>query len=193
MTDLYRGPIISVFGPIGSGKTTTAKFLEGQHDFVKVSFADALREEVATALAVEEGKFSVELKARIIAEMLDPLTKEQYRPVLQWWGSYRRKQDKDYWIKKLLPPVFELVEKNYAIVIDDCRYANEYKALTQMGASFYRLDPNPETVIDATDETRNHASEKDWSYFRAHQTLAWMPVPERAERILADLRSRDLL
>lgn len=186
--DSYRAPIVVLFGPIGSGKTTTANELIAQYRFNRVSFADALRREVAQML-LDTGMAPDDDLLSLIAQMVDPETKEKFRPLLQWWGKYRRDNFSiDYWLDRLVSRATREAAQGARMVVDDCRYKNEYLALKRHGAVFFRLQENPRTQTIATD----HESERDWPTFSQDLTLPWAPVMERANTILGRLRVLDL-
>ncbi len=170
----YRGSIVAIVGPIGSGKTTTANAL---NSYKRISFADALREEVAGVLST-----TPEQKAAILAEMRDPKVKAKWRHILQAWGTIRRNMDEDYWVHCLADTMFEAVNDRKHVVIDDCRYNNEHTFLRQHGAKFFSLAPNPEYSTDP--EFDKHASEQDWKLFPVDMHLPWGPVEERTGAIL---------
>lgn len=190
----YRGPIVAIYGPIGCGKTTTADYLTGSCGFEKVSFAAALRLEAAEMLV---GRQQVFVSARdqqaavdaLIAMMKDPATKERFRSLLQWLGTYRRDDDLDYWINKAMPTITDMAATGNAVVIDDCRYANEYLALKRHGAIFVEQQSKPGADI----RIEEHASEKDWPNFTANLTLPWDTVDSRANSIIGLLKVMGLL
>ena len=125
---------IAFIGPIGSGKSACALsyvLYGGQ----RMSFASTLRQEVGAAIA-----FPVNAKAPALVQgMINRDTKEQFRPLLQWWGQYRRNTEgEDYWVQKLMDRI-DSKPTNLTLAVDDCRYFNEYDALHERGFKFVRL------------------------------------------------------
>ena len=125
---------IAFVGPIGSGKSACSLsyvLSSGQ----RMSFASTLRQEVAAAIA-----FPVNAKAPALVQgMINRDTKEQFRPILQWWGQYRRNTEgDDYWVQKLMDRI-DSKPPNLILTVDDCRYFNEYDALHERGFKFVRL------------------------------------------------------
>ena len=125
---------IAFIGPIGSGKSACALsyvLYGGQ----RMSFASTLRQEVAAAIA-----FPVNAHAPAqVQGMINRDTKEQFRPLLQWWGQYRRNTEgEDYWVQKLMDRI-DSKPSNLILAVDDCRYFNEYDALHERGFKFVRL------------------------------------------------------
>ena len=125
---------IAFIGPIGSGKSACALsyvLYGGQ----RMSFASTLRQEVGAAIA-----FPVNAKAPALVQgMINRDTKEQFRPLLQWWGQYRRNTEgEDYWVQKLMDRI-DSTPSYHILAVDDCRYFNEYDALHERGFKFVRL------------------------------------------------------
>lgn len=170
----YRGSIVVLVGPIGSGKTTTANAFVS---YKRISFADALREEVALVFETAS-----ERRDAILAEMRDPKAKAKWRHMLQAWGTIRRNLNEDYWVNKLATTMTPLLADRKHVVIDDCRYNNEHTFLRQHGAKFFSLAPNPEYSTDP--EFDKHTSEQDWKLFPVDMHLPWGPVEERVGAIL---------
>lgn len=77
---------IALIGGFGSGKTTIANAWCDIVNGTKLSFADPLRWEVARALSLGDYN-SMQVKERYYAEMVDKVTKDKYRTILQWWGD----------------------------------------------------------------------------------------------------------
>lgn len=125
---------VAFIGPIGAGKSACALayVLSGG---TRISFAKTLRQEAAAAIAFPHND-----KATLIAQrMRNRDTKEQFRPLLQWWGQYRRDTEgRDYWVQKLMD-VIDQKPSNLTLAVDDCRYFNERDALEERGFKFIRL------------------------------------------------------
>lgn len=162
---------IALIGPQGSGKTTLAKYLAASKGFARHSFADALREEIAAAMATPEFP-----AGRIRAQMDDPVLKASWRPLMQLWGSEIRRDlfDRDYWVRKL-EDVIQSADHRRPIVVDDCRYPNEHEMLLRHGFKFIKLAPHPEGrhVED------NHSSELHWPFWPVAGEVEWVDGPAR--------------
>jgi hypothetical protein len=82
-------PNIGLCGYMRSGKDTIADYLIDRHDYGRLGFADALKEEVARGVGCTPAELNKE-----------PL-RSQVRPVLQVWGTeFRRAQDSNYWVRQ---------------------------------------------------------------------------------------------
>ena len=78
-----------------------------------------------------------------------------YRQILQLWGTeYRRRQDPDYWVKRLGAQMDGLER----VVIDDVRFPNEVEMIQRLGGKVIRID-RPGTVEST------HASENELNDF----------------------------
>lgn len=175
-------PHLAFIGPIGSGKTTTAKAYgeSSTENVVRLGFAYPLKDEVASAFSGG----AAGLQRQFREEMDDPDKKKFWRTVLQWWGEGKRQRfGDDYWIRKF--KVYFSVEeaRGNTVVVDDLRYQNEYVALRDLGFSFVRLEPSSE--YNPTDPIHQHASERDWPSFPYDIYLQWGPIETRVERLLS--------
>lgn len=136
---------IGLLGPANAGKDTVAgmivEFFGGA--VRRCAFADALYAEVAEAFEVSEDylrdrkwkeKPSLRLSPRFCLDDafiqvcrevgVSVMSALSPRRVLELWGTeYRRAQDADYWVRRL-------VEKRGDVVIPDVRFANEMQIAT---------------------------------------------------------------
>lgn len=121
--------VVGIIGKMGSGKTTVAKYLIENYNFLKLSFADALK------------KMLIEVGILTHSELYP--TKTPYaRKMLQVIGTdiIRNKIDSDYWVKKFKERVIEICQlckpvnndnvitkpQEVRIVVDDIRFPNEF-------------------------------------------------------------------
>ena len=184
MRDDYVGGVAFIGQP-GSGKSSISEELRKILKWDRLSFAAQLRNEVAYALNLRDGRSGLTAWADHMDQMVDPATKDKYRPLLQAYGSFRRAEDPDYWVNKALADM----EEGVRYVIDDCRYRNEYEALRARGFKFVHLMPGP-TTRPLTLEQAAHESERDWPYFLIDIDLTYEAGPRhQAERIAAMLRN----
>lgn len=99
--------IIVLIGKMGSGKTTIARYLVNNYNFNKIAFADRVKE-----LAIE------------LFDM-----KEKNRSLLINLAEKMKNIDSNVWINATFKKIDKYLENNNNIVIDDCRFKNEYDAL----------------------------------------------------------------
>lgn len=178
---------IVLVGQPGSGKTTIADALVRLVGGERLSFAGALKDEVAEALGWGALSRNVVQQSRSLArfhrERMDSeAVKDEYRPLLQAWGSFRRAMDEDYWVRIVTAGI----KPDQFYVVDDCRYFNEEAALRRYGFKFVLLGPG-ETTRPLTGEQAAHASEKDWPEFKVDALVSYTRGPEIQARTVAAL------
>jgi hypothetical protein len=132
--------IIGICGLIGSGKDTAADYLVKFHEFRRDSFAATLKDAVAAVFGWDRELLEGRTKqAREWREQVDPWWAERLkmpeltpRLVLQLWGTEvcRRSFHDDIWIASLEA---RLRNSKDSIVISDCRFPNEIKAIKNAG------------------------------------------------------------
>jgi len=137
--------IIGISGKKQSGKDTVASYIRDKYPdrYIRIAFADALKEEVAKACNTDLATIEKE--------------KELYRPILQWWGTeFRRQQHKAYWIARWLTKV-KLESDNALIVCADVRFLNEANTIAWVGGYLWRVNRYiPRQSFEDIDE---HSSE----------------------------------
>jgi hypothetical protein len=132
--------IIGICGFIGSGKDTAADYLVNFHEFRRDSFAATLKDAVAAVFGWDRELLEGRTKsAREWREQVDTWWAKRLkmpeltpRLVLQLWGTEvcRRSFHDDIWIASLEA---RLRNSQDNIVISDCRFPNEIKAIKQAG------------------------------------------------------------
>jgi len=176
---------VAFIGPIRSGKSTTAAAMLRKYGGTKLSFADALREEVAGVLANEcaDSPDTCDIvKTNMLHEMTDPVLKKKYRTILQWWGTEFRREicrSEDYWVHRFVDKLSNTPAPHW---VDDCRFTNEYNMLRKLGFYFIKLEPNPEEREDVASMSK-HSSEEEWNRFDVNAYITWKPIEERVDAI----------
>lgn len=194
------------FGPQGSGKTTTAREIVRRNNrnfqALHLPLADALRAEVVSAIiaTTRQGERPVFADASydddpftwIIERTKDPKTKEQWRPLLQVWGTELRRQiyGTDYWLRRHDTLVAEYVAmygdtEELLIAVDDVRFFNEYAHFREQGYKFIRCEPaaQPRRWRFWQRSPKQHASEREWQLFKADLILPWKPLEDRLAHV----------
>lgn len=132
--------IIGICGAIGSGKDTAADYLVNFHEFRRDSFAATLKDAVSAVFGWDRELLEGRTKqAREWREQIDPWWADRMampeltpRLALQLWGTEvcRRGFHDDIWIASLEA---RLRNSQDNIVISDCRFPNEIRAIKQAG------------------------------------------------------------
>ena len=138
--------IIGICGLIGSGKDTIAEYLIKEHNYIKLSFADKLKDSVATMFDWDrellDGKTN---ESRQWRESIDKYwtneTGEEITPryVLQLFGT-ECMRDGFYdgiWVSLTKKKILDNPDKNF--VIPDVRFPNEAKMIYGINGQVWRV------------------------------------------------------
>lgn len=169
--------IVAIAGPIGSGKSFLSARLVKEAGFVKVAFADALKEECAQILESRAG--TPPEQARKFygwtgSDWTGPKSDEA-RKELQRYGAAARAANKSHWIERLAPKLYSAPK----IVIDDARHINEIEWLVSKGAMFL-------TLVERANNRQldDHASECEWRAYAYNFGLPKLTQEEAWNRVL---------
>ena len=142
--------IIAVAGKMRAGKDTFGEvFLEHNPSFIRVAFADPLKEEYAEAnnITVEEVN----------------INKDFHRQGLIDYGQFRRDQEALYWVHKAINIPGDKI-------ITDVRFLNEFEVLKDLGAVMVRIESELEQrakrgmiISDSISETALD-NRDDWDF-----------------------------
>ena len=138
----------------------------------RYAFADELKKELRPFIL---DQYAIDL----LDPALDSQTekKELIRPLMIAHGEVRRKQDKNYWIKKVINSISDEFDeriipnfKQNIAVITDCRYLNEYQAFVDaFGKDVVRLvrieRPNFILAPEPTEIANNKMLDDSVDYF----------------------------
>jgi len=164
--------IIGICGFIGSGKDTIADYLVNLHGFRRESFANSLKDAVAQVFGWDrtmlEGrtKQSREWRDQIDLWWAERLNMPELTPrlMLQLWGTEvcRRGFHDDIWIASLEN---KLRNSRDDVVISDCRFPNEIRAIRSAGGIVVRVvrGEEPEWYSAAESVNRGPNGNSSWS------------------------------
>jgi hypothetical protein len=164
--------IIGICGFIGSGKDTIADYLVNLHHFRRESFANTLKDAVAQVFGWDRTMLEGRTKqAREWREQVDPWWAERLgiphltpRWILQQWGTEvcRKNFHDDIWIASLEN---KLRNSRDDVVISDCRFPNEIRAIKQSGGMVVRVvrGPEPEWYNAAVSRNRGPDGNPTWA------------------------------
>ena len=137
--------IIGICGFIGSGKDTIADYLVNLHGFRRESFANSLKDAVAQVFGWDRTMLEGRTKqSREWREQRDEWWSQRLgmditpRYVLQQWGTEvcRKSFHDDIWIASLENKLRNIQDD---VVITDCRFPNEIKAIRAAGGQVVRV------------------------------------------------------
>ena len=180
--------IIGICGFIGSGKDTAADYLVNFHEFRRDSFAATLKDAVAAVFNWDRELLEGRTKqAREWREQVDPWWAQRMgmpeltpRLALQLWGTEvcRRGFHDDIWIASLEA---RLRNSQDNIVISDCRFPNEIKAIKQAGGLVICVErgTHPHWFDIASSANRGDTKAQQWLVtegIHASET-AWIGTP----------------
>lgn len=125
------------------GKTTLAKYLEGNYGFFKISFAGAVREKLRLMMEsnpyINDPEELFENLERDKTQIL-PGTRMSYRDALIHLGMSMRGISPDYWLWSFIEQInFHTSLFSTPIIVDDLRFQNEYDMLKDVGAYKIKL------------------------------------------------------
>jgi hypothetical protein len=175
--------IIGVCGFIGSGKDTIADYLVNVHEFRRESFANTLKDAVAAVFGWDRTMLEGRTKqAREWREQVDPWWSKRLdraitpRWILQYWGTEvcRRGFHDDIWIASLEN---KLRNSSDDVVISDCRFPNEIKAIRNQGGIVLRVvrGPEPEWYDLAVESNSGQFNHMKTAYPDVHASeTAWV-------------------
>ena len=166
--------IIGICGLIGSGKGTVADILVETHNFKKLSFADKLKDGVATIFGWDRAMLEGDTdESRQWRELKDDFwsneTKMEVTPrlVLQLFGTdcMRNGFDDGIWVSTIKKKLLENPTIDY--VVPDVRFANEVDMIRDIGGQVWEVKrgADPQWLIEYEStgvEPTVHASEWKW-------------------------------
>ena len=167
--------IIGICGLIGSGKGTVADILVENHNFEKLSFADKLKDGVASVFAWDRDMLEGDTdRSRIWREKEDEFwTNEVGMPVtprlvLQLFGTdcMRNGFFDGIWVSLVKQKILENPDKNW--VIPDVRFPNEVKMIQSVQGQVWQVRRGelPSWFLEKRDKSIEpkdvHASEWAW-------------------------------
>jgi hypothetical protein len=153
---MQTAPKIALCGKLKSGKTTLAL-------------------ELSSLLGVPRDSFAAALKAGLKMMGIVPDGPNKNREALQYVGVKLRELDANHWIKVLAAKYPDL--DNTGLIVDDCRFQNEYQWLKDSGFLMVRIKVRSDTQI-----MRGAA----YSQLFHQSEIALDPIPDRAFDIVLD-------
>jgi hypothetical protein len=165
--------ILGLCGFSSSGKDSAALHLVENHGFIRVAFADKLREyayNIDPDIHIGDGKYAS--LQYLVDQHGWELAKRQYKSVrefLQKLGHMTRETFGDsFWINQALNS--KVVLNNERIVITDVRYQNEIDAVVDCGGYIIRIHR------EGVGPVNNHVTEKELPFdYVVHNPEGYLP------------------
>ena len=154
-----RVRVLGLSGWARSGKDSVAEFLEERCGYVKMSFAQPIKEALERlnpTIDVEGHRLSMSVAVEKIGwEPLKSMSQE-VRPLLQRFGSEvgREMFGDDIWVDYAM----DRIPDGAKVVFSDVRYPNEADAIRREGGQVWRIERNGNSP--ANDHTSEHALNK---------------------------------
>lgn len=148
---------IALTGLARSGKDSVAAHLVEQHGYVRVAFADKLKEAALKAdPLIPMNNFDVHMRLSVVVQSVGWETaKDMYpevRRFLQEYGQTVREIDPLFWIKAAVPALLAAWQAGQPVVFADVRYANEAGYLKTRGFDVVRITRPGQTPGDHVSE-----------------------------------------
>jgi hypothetical protein len=169
--------IIGIVGFIGSGKDTVADYLVNFHGFRRESFANSLKDAVAQVFGWDREMLEGRTKqSREWREARDEWWSKRLKKVitprwvLQYWGTevVRKGFHDDMWVASLEN---RLRTSTDDIVITDCRFPNEIKAIRNAGGKVVRIKRGPEPEWFDAAKSVNKGPSRNMSWALSKQKI----------------------
>ena len=174
--------IIGICGFISSGKDTIADYLVNLHHFRRESFANSLKDAVAHVFGWDRTLLEGRTKhSREWREKRDDWWSERLgieitpRFILQQWGTEvcRKAFHDDIWIASLEN---KLRNSQDDVVITDCRFPNEIRAIKAAGGKVIRVVRGPEPDWYDAAVSVNHGPDGNSSWSLSKKKLAKLGI-----------------
>jgi len=149
--------LIGFLGKKEAGKTTSAMFWRDMRTAYIQSFASALKDMLVKADIITEQQARSQTKPPHVRELLQKIGTNIIRSQI----------DEDFWVKKMADKVSTLdaLDGRKDVVIDDVRFINEAKFITDRGGVLILIQR------PSLENTDTHRSETELEKIRPHYTI----------------------
>lgn len=133
--------IVALTGKAGSGKSTAAEGLARDHGFVRVRFADPLKN-MLRSLYRDAGLDEAEIERRIEGDLkevpCEVLCGRTPRQAMQWLGTEwgRNMVAPDFWTRLWT----RRAKRHARVVVEDCRFENEAQTVRRARGLIVRVE-----------------------------------------------------
>jgi len=140
--------LIGLCGFAGAGKDTVAKYLYERRGYIKIAFADPLKDVVSAIFGWDREKVEgITAEDREWREKPDQWWSTALgqtitpRKMLQTWGTDigRKQFHPKLWILSVRRKIEELLLLGYNVVVTDCRFVDECNLIKELGGKLVRI------------------------------------------------------
>ncbi len=156
-------PIICLFAPKESGKTTVADLIV-RRGYVPIAFADPVRDGVAAAFGLDRDWFREVSSNQNTKEIpLDELGGRTPREMLVQFGMYFRDEvSETHWADVAVRRIQDTRARGRRVVVTDCRFENEAQAVQNIGGIVIGIQ-RPESWKPNTQDRAEAAVYSGWN------------------------------
>jgi hypothetical protein len=126
--------VIGIAGKKGSGKDMVGDYLVREHGFLKIAFADPIKEICKIAFSLKDQQLNEDAK-----EIVDTRFGISPRQMMQKVGTdmFRAEFGQNFWVNRLIETIAS--SEPCDIVVTDVRFDNEMEAIRDMGGQVILL------------------------------------------------------
>lgn len=143
MADLFAGqrgevPLKTIVGLIGfahTGKSEVASLLMNEYGFMRIKFADGLKN-MLRAIGLTEEEIEGDLKEKHCEKLCGQTPRHAMITLGTEWG--RNLIHQDIWVLAWRKYVLESAAER--IVVDDCRFLNEARMIRRLGGVIWHIE-----------------------------------------------------
>ncbi|MDR3436461.1 hypothetical protein [Telmatospirillum sp.] len=144
--------LIGLVGYQRAGKTTSAKLMVKHHNFVRTRFAGTLRDMLKALIPSNQFYWLEGEGKQLPCPFLEGKTPVEAMQALgTQWG--RELIHPDLWLNHWKRKVASLLNRGVDVVVDDCRFPNEFEAIINLGGQLYQV------MREGYDRASDHDSE----------------------------------
>lgn len=128
--------VVAFTGQAGSGKSTATRFLVDELGYTLVKFAGPLKD-MMRAIGLGEDQIEGEFKEMPTVYLCGHTPRHAMQTLGTEWG--RKCIGDDFWVGIWASRVSTVLKQGGRVAVDDCRFANEAKAIRKLGGDILEI------------------------------------------------------